>query len=227
MLSIGTLVAYTMVAIAVLVTRYTPGVQSVTASEENTQQKSNKFLQSICCCPEETEGPNDLIPEVSYHQVQNNDKESSMGTEQPDEQTSFFVRFATFVLTFAITGFTVCLAHASARLARGEAWVVLLCGMFGLMIVLSLTYISRQPRNSATFPFMVPGVPIIPALSIFFNVLLLVMLNQWTYIRFSVWMALGKNLVFHLTVVLTTHNYLFMQRILLTSFFIFPRILRS
>ncbi|XP_078373079.1 cationic amino acid transporter 2-like [Oculina patagonica] len=52
-------------------------------------------------------------------------------------------------------------------------------------------YITRQPRNFATFPFMVPGVPTIPALTIFFNVLLLVMLNHWTYIRFSVWMALG------------------------------------
>ena len=197
MLSIGTLVAYTMVAIAVLVTRYTPGVQSVTAGEENTQQKTNKFQQSICCCPGETNDQDDLIQEVSYHQVQINDEESSMGTEQPDEQTSFFVRVATFVLTSAITAFTVSITHASAHLVRGEAWVVLPCGICGLIIVFSLTYISSQPRNSATFPFMVPGVPIIPALSIFFNVLLLVMLNQWTYIRFSVWMALGKNSVFY------------------------------
>ena len=192
MSSIGTLVAYTMVAIAVLVTRYTPGVQSVTTDQDNTKEKTNKWLQSICCRPGETEGQDDLIPDVSYHQVQNNNENSSIGTQQPDEQTSFRVRVATSVLTLSITAFTVYLTHAYSHLARREAWVVLICCTFGLLIVATLMYITRQPRNSATFPFMVPGVPIIPALTIFFNVLLLVMLNQWTYIRFSVWMALGE-----------------------------------
>ena len=192
MLSIGTLVAYTMVAIAVLVTRYTPGVQSVTTDKDNTKEKTNKWLKSICCRPGETEGQDDLIPEVSYHQLQNNGEDSSMGTTQPDQQTSFRVRVATFVLTLSITAFTVCLTRSNSHLVREEAWAVLLCCIFGLMIVASLMYITRQPRNSATFPFMVPGVPIIPGLTIFFNVLLLVMLNHWTYIRFSVWMVLGK-----------------------------------
>ena len=192
MLSIGTLVAYTMVAIAVLVTRYTPGVQSVTTDKDNTKESTSKWLQSICCRPGDTEGQDDLIPDVSYHQVQENDEDSSIDSQQPDEQTSFRVRVATFLLTLSITAFTVCLTRAYIHLVRGEAWAVFLCCIFGLMIVVSLMYIIRQPRNSATFPFMVPGVPIIPALTIFFNVLLLVMLNQWTYIRFSVWMALGE-----------------------------------
>jgi len=181
-----------MVAIAVLVTRYTPGVQSVTTDKDTTNEKTDKWLQWICCRPGETAGQDELIPEVSYHQVQNNDEDSSMGTTQPDEQTSFRVRVATFVLTLSITTFTVCLTRANVHLARGEAWAILVCCIFGLMIVASLMYITRQPRNSATFPFMVPGVPIIPALTIFFNVSLLVMLNQWTYIRFSVWMVLGE-----------------------------------
>ena len=192
MLSIGTLVAYTMVAIAVLVTRYTPEVESVAKEKDTTNEKTSNWLQSICCSPGETDGQDDLIPDVSYHQVENNDEDSSIGTTQPDDQTSFRVRVATFVLTLSITAFTVCITRANAHLVRREAWVILLCCIFGLMIVASLMYIARQPRNSATFPFMVPGVPIIPALTIFFNVLLLVMLDHWTYIRFSVWMALGE-----------------------------------
>ena len=195
MLSIGTLVAYTMVAVSVLVTRYTPGVQSVTTDVDTigTKEKSNKWPQSICCRPGETESQEDIFQEVDYHQVQNDDEDSSMSTTQPDQETSLRARLGTFVLTLSITAFTVCLTRANAHLVRGEAWAVLLCCIFGLMVVVSLMYITRQPRNSATFPFMVPGVPIIPALTIFFNVLLLVTLNQWTYIRFSVWMALGKS----------------------------------
>jgi len=51
-----------MVAIAVLVTRYTPGVQSVTVDKDNSKEKTKKWLKSICCRPGETEGQDDLIP---------------------------------------------------------------------------------------------------------------------------------------------------------------------
>ena len=190
MLSIGTLVAYTMVAIAVLVTRYTPGVQSVTMDKDSSKEKTNKWLKTMCCRP--GEGEDDLIPEVSYQQVQYNDEDSPTSAKQPDGETSFRARVGTFVLTLSITAFTICLTRSHPYLAKGQIWAILLCCIFGLMIVASLMFITRQPRNSATFPFMVPGVPIIPALTIFFNVLLLVMLNHWTYIRFSVWMALGE-----------------------------------
>ena len=192
MLSIGTLVAYTVVAIAVLVTRYTPGVQSVTLEKDETKDKTNKWLKTICCRPGETEGKEDVLPEVSYQPVLSNDEDYLSSERQPDEETSLRVRVGAFVLTLSITALTICLTHTSSHLGRGEAWAIFLCCIFGLMIVASLMYIIRQPRNSATFPFMVPGVPIIPAITIFFNVLLLVMLNHWTYVRFSVWMALGE-----------------------------------
>lgn len=84
--SIGTLVAYIIVAIAVLVTRYTPLVKSVTEGKGNTK-KTKTWLQSICCCPGETEGQDDLNL-VGYHQVQNNDEDSSIGTTQPHNQTN-------------------------------------------------------------------------------------------------------------------------------------------
>ena len=175
-----------------LVTRYTPGVQSVTTHKDTTHEKTDRWLQSICCRPGETGGQDDLTPEVSYRQAQDKDEDFSVGSQQPDEQTSFRVRVASFVLTSSITGFTICVTRAYEHLIKRHPWVLLLCCIFGLMIVVSLMYITRQPRNSATFPFMVPGVPIIPALTIFFNVLLLSMLNHWTYIRFSVWMVLGE-----------------------------------
>ena len=195
MLSIGTLMAYTMVAIAVLVTRYTPGVKSVTLDEDSTKKKNNQWLKTICCRPEETEGKDEELPVVSYQQVQSNDEESPSSKMEPDEETSFRARVGTFVLTLSITALTICLTHTHSQLGRGEAWIILLCCIFGLMVVASLMYIFRQPRNSATFPFMVPGVPIVPAITIFFNVLLLVMLNHWTYIRFSVWMTIGECLI--------------------------------
>lgn len=192
MLSIGTLVAYTMVAIAVLVTRYTPGVQSVTLEKNGTSEKTAKWLKTICCRPGETKGKDGGLPDVSYQQVESNDGEELSEERQPDETTSFRVRVATFVLTLSITALAISFTRSYSYWSQGDAWAILLCCIFGLMIVASLMFIIRQPKNSATFPFMVPGVPIIPAITIFFNILLVVTLDHWTYIRFGVWMILGK-----------------------------------
>lgn len=192
MLSIGTLVAYTMVAIAVLVTRYTPGVQSVTLEKNGTSEKTAKWLKTICCRPGEREGKDGGLPDVSYQQVESNDGDELSEERQPDETTSFRVRVATFVLTISITALAISLTSSYSYGAQGNAWVILLCCIFGLVIVASLMFIIRQPKNSATFPFMVPGVPVIPAITIFLNILLVVMLDHWTYIRFGVWMILGK-----------------------------------
>lgn len=192
MLSIGTIVAYTMVAISVLTSRYTPGVQSVTLQSESSRKKTRRWLESVCCQKLPAEGKDEVSPKLSYQQVATNEESSLDASNKPDEKTSFRARIGTFMLTLSITGMVICLTRAGTQLVRGEAWAVLLCCIFGIMIVISLVYIMRQPKNSATFPFMVPGVPIIPAITIFFNVLLIVMLNHWTYIRFGVWMAVGK-----------------------------------
>ncbi|XP_068696414.1 cationic amino acid transporter 3-like isoform X1 [Montipora foliosa] len=196
MLSIGTIFAYTMVAIAVLVSRYTPGVQSVLLEKGGTRERTNRWLESICCRPGQTESKDGVLPEVSYQRIESNYEGSPENLIKPDEKTSFRARVGTFVLTSSITGLAICLTRTGPQLVRGDAWIVFLCSVFGLVIIGSLIYIMRQPRNSATFPFMVPGIPVVPAISIFFNVLLLVMLNHWTYIRFSVWMTLGLLLYF-------------------------------
>ena len=184
--------SYTMVAIVVLVTRYTPGVQTVKYDDDRTKERTRKWLQSVCCRPGETEDKDGASHEVTYQRVESNDEESSNVTTEPDSTTSFHARVGAFLLTVSIMALNICLTQTQSYLSSGEVWAIILSCIFGLMIVSSLTLIIRQPRNSATFPFMVPGVPFIPALTIFVNTLLLVTLNHWTYIRFSIWMCLGK-----------------------------------
>lgn len=38
----------------------------------------------------------------------------------------------------------------------------------------------------------VPLVPLLPALSIFINIYLMIMLDYYTWIRFGIWMLLGE-----------------------------------
>ncbi|RWS17644.1 cationic amino acid transporter 2-like protein [Dinothrombium tinctorium] len=62
-----------------------------------------------------------------------------------------------------------------------------------LMIIIILTLaLNRQPRNQRQVSFQVPWVPFIPFLSIIINTYLMLKLSSLTWIRFAVWMALGK-----------------------------------
>jgi hypothetical protein len=54
------------------------------------------------------------------------------------------------------------------------------------------------PRVTGTYQFLccvvlqVPLVPIVPALSVFINLYLMLVLDVYTWIRFGVWLAIGK-----------------------------------
>ena len=64
-----------MVAIAVLVTRYTPGVQTVKYDDDRTKERTRKWLQSVCCRPGETEDKDGASHEhgkkTSVHRTEN------------------------------------------------------------------------------------------------------------------------------------------------------------
>ncbi len=58
-------------------------------------------------------------------------------------------------------------------------------------MTLCLGFLSLQPRTSQVLPFRVPLVPLLPAVSIFINVYLMLKLSSVTWVRFAVWMFIG------------------------------------
>lgn len=62
--------------------------------------------------------------------------------------------------------------------------------MLKLGIVKPTTLFTKCTKS--TVYFQVPLVPLIPALSILVNIYLMLMLDYMTWVRFAVWMLIGK-----------------------------------
>ena len=192
LLSIGTLVAYTKVTISVLVSRFQHGVQSVPGNENQGNTNMTQWLQNILSNVKRK--PSDQSS-IAYQPITGEEDSSSLPPTPRTEvtkATTFRAELAVFFLVICIAALAVTLSHLFQDVFnRGEWWAIYLITLFSGAIVVLLFVLQLQPRNSATFPFMVPGVPFVPAITIFINAVLMANLHWMTYVRFGVWMILG------------------------------------
>ena len=191
LLSIGTLVAYTKVSISVLVSRFQSGVQSVPENDEgntNITQWLHKMFSKA-------KGKESDPSSIAYQRVPDEEDTSGLPAApgaEVTEATTFRAELAVFFLVIFLAALALILSNFYQDVfIKGEWWAIFLVTLFSGAIVFQLFVIQLQPRNCATFPFMVPGVPYISALTIFINALLMANLQWMTYVRFGVWMILG------------------------------------
>lgn len=85
--------------------------------------------------------------------------------------------------------------QAYDALINNQIWVLVLMAVLCVLTALVLLCICLQPRELCTRVFTVPLVPLVPAISIFINIYLMLQLDVMTWIRFGVWMAIGKFLL--------------------------------
>lgn len=187
--AIGTLVAYTNVAISVLVSRFQPGVQSVPGDESRKANQTN-FLQKMLFNLNLKDKPSDQSS-IKYQVIEDQDS-SKHHISKVTEKTASRAELGVFFLVISLAALAITLILLFEDLYKGNWWAIFLITFFSGTTAVSLFVIQLQPRNSATFPFMVPGVPYIPALTIFINAVLMVNLKRMTYLRLGVWMILGK-----------------------------------
>lgn len=69
-------------------------------------------------------------------------------------------------------------------------WIMFAVGAVGVVVCVILIY--RQPQSQQACTFKVPILPIVAALSTSVNIILMLKLSSATWIRFAVWMVLGK-----------------------------------
>ncbi|XP_029026982.1 high affinity cationic amino acid transporter 1-like [Betta splendens] len=174
LMSIGTLLAYTMVAACVLVLRYQPtpssAASALTVTIEETEcaaaEQSADGAQ-----PENGFSPRQLFVPLSA---------------EPTPLTGFVVKMCTCALGVLVCLFSVVASEVGLVLCSASA----LC--FLSVLCLTVTVIMcRQPQRREKLGFQVPLLPFIPVTSVLVNVYLMTQLSRGAWVRVSIWMLSG------------------------------------
>lgn len=177
MLSIGTLMAYTVVAISILILRFSEEPQNQAApSTSSRAYESSNLLK-----------PGDRLTGSAF--VKQLFNVSCLRIPSHVSSSVVGVLVTLYCLTALALSLTVYYARQS--LYDLEPWALTLAGTLLFLLLLVLLLISIQPRENAEAPFRVPLVPLLPAVSIFVNIYLMLMLDVYTWIRFGIWMGIG------------------------------------
>ncbi|XP_036825745.1 cationic amino acid transporter 2 isoform X2 [Oncorhynchus mykiss] len=158
MMSIGTLFAYTLVAICILILRY-----QETQSEDSDLQILESNTKFVCLKP------------PSF----------------PTPGTSKTVTSLTVFSVVCVCGLCVLLTQAIDAIQRQEIWSMVCVSIVAFILLVLVIVIWRHPQNQAKAAFMVPFLPVLPVVSVFVNVYLMVQLGRDTWMRYAIWMAVG------------------------------------
>ncbi|XP_061581721.1 cationic amino acid transporter 2 isoform X2 [Cololabis saira] len=184
MMSIGTLLAYSLVAVCVLILRYQPdgvlqrpavkGERDYLSSEEGESEltESESHLNML-------KGGGSALQTVLHPPV------------SPSEQSSGVVNMSVGVLVMAVCVISYLTTYHFESIVCLEVWILAVLSVCLLIFGSCILMICRQPQTTKKVSFMVPLLPFLPVLSIFVNIYLMVQLSGDTWIRFSVWMAVG------------------------------------
>ncbi|XP_015985404.2 cationic amino acid transporter 2 isoform X2 [Rousettus aegyptiacus] len=182
MMSIGTLLAYSLVAACVLILRYQPGL----SYEQPKYSPEKEALGSCAGAASESTSQDTMLQEQGFS-LRALFSPSALPTQQSASLVSFMVGF----LAFLVLGLSILTTYGVDALARLEAWSIALLVLFLVLFIAIVLTMWRQPQNQHKVAFMVPFLPFLPAFSILVNIYLMVQLSAVTWIRFSIWMALG------------------------------------
>ncbi|XP_077570483.1 cationic amino acid transporter 4 [Stigmatopora nigra] len=207
-LSIGTLLAYTFVAASVIVLRFQPerkttkGTSSTSPNPNGEPSAAPSERQNISEDGEELKQYESFSDKIQLVERQKNGERRGpgqlkvfwepylgrlMGDCKPGE-----------VVAIGVLGLIVSAVSFCGVLVFGLAHLQLPYWSYGsLLVVFSLAYVvclvviwAHEPQTN-TKTFQVPLVPLVPGVSILFNVFLMLKLSYLTWIRFTIWIAIG------------------------------------
>ena len=186
MMSVGTLLSYTLVCASVLVLRYKNHDDKVRvgAAHEHTtiSNQSSPLLAEL--------KPDSLSEALFYAYMP--DDSISMWKRRWTSFSASAAIVTVYLLgaIFTCTGLVVMQSDDVG--SGGKGGLILLTVVGGILCVYGVVMLYILPRDIGTgSSFVAPFAPFLPLLAIFCNVYLLASLDPFTWIRFSVWCLFG------------------------------------
>lgn len=221
MMSIGTLLAYTLVSVCVLLLRYQPDEEL-----DKLEPREAKYQDDGMVSSKDDHmliGDSDGDGSESYHTgITDDGDDSDLHTGQastvrltlrlwlgmPDSSarstpaTGCIVTQCTlllFLISFVL--WSTVIFGIEQGTGVGAVFSGLMATLMAGSLVKLLIVIIQQPESGRRLPYMAPCVPFVPAAAILVNSYLMLKLSPLTWARFMVWCFIGR----------TTHSPLWIQ----------------
>ncbi|KAJ0841468.1 putative amino acid/polyamine transporter I, cationic amino acid transporter [Helianthus annuus] len=206
MVSVGTLLAFTMVAISVLILRYVPPDEVPLPSSLQAAIDSVSLRYSNIIRTDETD------VEVSYGRTGVSGEKNNIRPQKGEISAEYPLiakvaaealfnekkrrKIAGWAIMFTCVG-ALTLTYSASNLGIPSYLRLTVCGIGGLLLLFGLGVLTFIEQDDArhnfghTGGFICPFVPLLPILSILINMYLLLNLGADTWMRVSIWLLIG------------------------------------
>ncbi|NWS39682.1 CTR2 protein, partial [Probosciger aterrimus] len=185
-MSIGTLLAYSLVAGCVLLLRAHPTSDVGYGSDVVRDIQHPTLLLRYRPAPSAQHPPAGKVPAVQLwwdHLVH--------PPSHPTPRSSSAVAWALTAIAALVCAMSWVSTVGLQCLCVGGAWCITALALPLLGILAAALLIWRQPQSRERASFMVPCLPFLPLLSITINSILMARLSEGAWLRYLLWMAIG------------------------------------
>ncbi|KAB0347236.1 hypothetical protein FD754_012093 [Muntiacus muntjak] len=185
LLSIGTLLAYSLVALSVLALRYQAD-QNFSKKEKTEEEiEMEPKVEENCSEPISEAGNSNILKSLWFPT-----------SAIPTQKSGQIVYACAFLLALLLTILSLILAQWPSQVFSGDPMLTTVAVLLLLLITGVTVIIWRQPQDPSPLPFRVPALPVLPLVSIFVNIYLMMQLTSGAWIQFGVWNAIGFAIYF-------------------------------
>lgn len=189
-MSIGTLLAYTIVSASVIILRYRP---SYGTTVMKPQPAPTPISETSSSGSDMTPTPvSEIVNLTGTLRMQYSWLGPIFGNCEPGS----VVTSAVFIYTTFSCALCILLQVSTNSIKNGIWWTIVLASFFMIVMGGCLLIIVAHHQNTMGLRFKVPLVPLLPAISILCNIEFMIHLNYLTWLRFFVWMILGMLVYF-------------------------------
>ncbi|ELK25186.1 PREDICTED: high affinity cationic amino acid transporter 1 [Myotis davidii] len=191
LMSIGTLLAYSLVAACVLVLRYQPEQPNMVYQMARTTDDLDQVDQNELVSTSDSQ--TGFLPEAEKFSLKTLLSPPNM---EPSRFSGLIVNISTSLIAILIIIFCIVTVLGKEALTNVELWAIFMLIISAVLCSVVTVIIWRQPESKTKLSFKVPFLPVLPVLSIFVNVYLMMQLDRGTWVRFAVWMLIGFAIYF-------------------------------